>query len=73
MSYDNRRTFILNQGSGTVSVIDSQQNQIDTSANLIANQPGVPAGQIAVGQNPVWATFTTPDRFLRWPMQVPTR
>ncbi len=55
MSSDNRRTFILNQGSGTVSVIDSQQNQIDTSANLIANQPGVPAGQIAVGTNPVWA------------------
>lgn len=57
MSYDNRRVFILNQGSGTVSVIDSQQNQIDTSANLIANQPGVPAGQIAVGQDPVWASI----------------
>ncbi|MGC2510164.1 MAG: YncE family protein, partial [Acidobacteriaceae bacterium] len=55
MSPDNRRVFVLNQGSGTVSVIDSQQNQIDKSANLIANQPGVPAGQIAVGQNPVWA------------------
>jgi len=55
MSYDNRRVFVLNQGSGTVSVIDSQQNQIDKSANLIANQPGVPAGQIAVGQDPIWA------------------
>ncbi|HTU49372.1 MAG TPA: hypothetical protein VMF56_02195 [Acidobacteriaceae bacterium] len=55
MSSDNRRVFVLNQGSGTVSVIDSQQNTIDTSANLIANQPGVPAGQIAVGQDPVWA------------------
>lgn len=55
MSSDNRRVFILNQGSGTVSVIDSEQNQIDTSANLIANQPGVPAGQIRVGQDPVWA------------------
>ena len=57
MSSDNRRVFILNQGSGTVSVIDSQQNQLDTSANLLANQPGVPAGQIAVGQNPVWASI----------------
>ena len=57
MSSDNRRVFVLNQGSGTVSVIDSQQNQIDTSANLIANQPGVPAGQIAVGQDPVWASI----------------
>ena len=57
MSYDNRRTFILNQGSGTVSVIDSQQNQIDTSANLLANQPGVTPGQIALptGSGPVWA------------------
>lgn len=57
MSFDNRRVFILNQGSGTVSVIDSQQNQIDTSQNLINNQPNVPAGQIAVGQDPVWASI----------------
>jgi YVTN family beta-propeller protein len=55
MSPDNRRVFVLNQGSGTISVIDSQQNQIDTSANLLANQPGVTPGQIKVGQNPVWA------------------
>lgn len=60
MSYDNRRVFVLNRGSGTVSVIDSQQNTIDTSANLIANQPGVTPGQIAVGQDPVWAdTYNT--------------
>jgi YVTN family beta-propeller protein len=45
MSADTRRVFILNQGSGTVSVIDSQQNQID---------PNFPNG-IAVGQGPVWA------------------
>lgn len=57
MSSDNRRVFVLNQGSGTVSVIDSQQNQIDTSANLLANQPGVTPGQIALpaGSGPVWA------------------
>jgi YVTN family beta-propeller protein len=55
MSLDDRRAFILNEGSGTVSVVDSQQNQLDTSANLQANQPGVPAGQIKVGQGPVWA------------------
>ncbi len=57
MSYDNRRVFVLNQGSGTVSVIDSQQNQLDTSANLVANQPGVTPGQIKVGQGPVWASI----------------
>jgi DNA-binding beta-propeller fold protein YncE len=55
MSADNRRVFILNQGSGTVSVIDSQQNQIDTNPNLSNGQAGVPVGQIPVGQGPVWA------------------
>ncbi len=48
MSSDDRRTFILNQGSGTVTVIDSQQNQIDQNPNLTN-------GTIAVGQGPVWA------------------
>lgn len=55
MSTDDRRAFILNQGSGTVSVIDSQQDEIDTNPNLANGQPGVPAGQIPVGQDPVWA------------------
>ncbi len=48
MSSDDRRTFILNQGSGTVTVIDSQQNQTDTNPNLTN-------GTIVVGQGPVWA------------------
>jgi YVTN family beta-propeller protein len=48
MSSDDRRTFVLNQGSGTVTVIDSQQNQIDQNSNLTN-------GTIAVGQGPVWA------------------
>ncbi len=48
MSSDDRRTFILNQGSGTITVIDSQQNQIDKNPNLTN-------GTIAVGQGPVWA------------------
>ncbi|HVC89978.1 MAG TPA: hypothetical protein VND66_05060 [Acidobacteriaceae bacterium] len=55
MSLDDRRTFILNQGSGTVSVIDSAQNQIDTNPNLANGQTGIPVGQIPVGQDPVWA------------------
>ncbi|MHB8389018.1 MAG: YncE family protein [Acidobacteriaceae bacterium] len=55
MSLDDRRTFILNQGSGTVSVIDSEQNQIDTNSNLANGQTGIPVGQIPVGQDPVWA------------------
>jgi YVTN family beta-propeller protein len=55
MSFDNRRVFILNRDSGTVSVIDSQQNQIDTNPNLANGQPGIPVGQIPVGKAPVWA------------------
>ncbi len=55
MSLDDRRTFILNQGSGTVSVIDSAQDQIDANPNLANGQTGIPAGQIPVGADPVWA------------------
>lgn len=50
MTQDQRRAFILNQGSGTVSVIDSQQNQLDKNPNL---NGGV--GTITVGQGPTWA------------------
>ncbi len=57
MSPDSRRVFILNQGSGTVSVIDSQQNRIDTNPNLANGQAGIPAGQIPVGHGPVWAAI----------------
>ncbi|MEO6830006.1 MAG: YncE family protein [Acidobacteriaceae bacterium] len=45
MSPDDRRTFILNQGGNTITVLDSQQNQID---------PNFPNG-ITVGDGPVWA------------------
>ena len=48
MTSDNRRAFILNEASGTVTVIDSQQNRIDPNPNL--NN-----GTIAVGQGPIWA------------------
>lgn len=48
MTADHTRTFILNQGSGTVSVIDSQQNQLDKN-------PSLNNGTIAVGQGPIWA------------------
>jgi DNA-binding beta-propeller fold protein YncE len=45
MSSDDRRTFILNEGGNTITVIDSQQNRID---------PNFPNG-IIVGDGPVWA------------------
>lgn len=44
MSSDDTRAYVLNQASGTVTVIDSELNQID---------PNFPNG-IAVGQGPVW-------------------
>jgi YVTN family beta-propeller protein len=50
MTGDARRAFIMNQGDGTVSVINAQTNQLDT----------VPAGAtnpIKVGTSPLWADF----------------
>ncbi|MDQ2764816.1 MAG: YncE family protein, partial [Pseudomonadota bacterium] len=47
MTADARRAFILNQGDGTVSVINSQTNQLDLLPSGRANIP--------VGTSPVWA------------------
>lgn len=44
MTLDQRRVFILNQTDGTVSVINSQTNALDTPVNTIP-----------VGVRPVWA------------------
>ncbi len=45
---DQRRAFITNKGSGTVSVINVTNNALDA-----------PNSTIAVGQNPVWADLAT--------------
>jgi YVTN family beta-propeller protein len=50
MTADAKRAFVLNQGDGTVSVINAQTNALDT----------VPVGAtnpIAVGTSPLWADF----------------
>jgi len=50
MTNDAKRAFILNQGEGTMSVINAQTNLLDT----------VPAGAtnpIKVGTSPLWADF----------------
>jgi DNA-binding beta-propeller fold protein YncE len=50
MTNDAKRAFIMNQGDGTVSVINAQTNQLDV----------VPAGAtnpITVGASPLWADF----------------
>ncbi len=46
---DGLRTFVLNRGSGTVTVINSQQDTLDTSFNA--------SGTINVGAGPVYAAY----------------
>jgi DNA-binding beta-propeller fold protein YncE len=48
MSVDQRRVFILNQTDGTVSVINTPNNALDTPLNTIA-----------VGTRPVWADLAS--------------
>jgi hypothetical protein len=48
---DSLRTFIMNRGSNTVTVINSQLNAIDTNPNLGPN------GTIQVGGGPVFADY----------------
>lgn len=48
MTLDSKRTFILNQTDGTVSVINTQTNALDT-----------PVSTIPVGTRPVWADTAT--------------
>ncbi len=68
-SRDNNRTFILNRGSGTVTVINSQYNTLDTTPNLpnfdsatgtllLPPPSGVPATSFKAG--PVFADFYPP-------------
>jgi YVTN family beta-propeller protein len=65
-STDNNRTFILNRGSGTVTVINSQYNALDTTANrpnldsttgtlLLPPPTGTPAAGFNAG--PVFADY----------------
>jgi YVTN family beta-propeller protein len=67
-STDNNRVFILNRGSGTVTVINSQFNDLDTTPNLpnITNgtlllppPAGVPAASFTAG--PVFADYYAPS------------
>jgi YVTN family beta-propeller protein len=68
-STDNLRTFVLNRGSGTVTVINSQYNELDTTANrqnldpatgtlLLPPPAGTPAASFNAG--PVFADFYAP-------------
>jgi hypothetical protein len=56
MTADDRRAFILNQGSGTITVLNVPSNVLDT---LPTGTPTTAPGTIAVGSNPVWADLNT--------------
>jgi YVTN family beta-propeller protein len=67
-SSDNQRVFILNRGSGTLTVINSQLNQLDTTANLpnltngtllLPPPAGVAASSFKAG--PVFADYYAPS------------
>lgn len=50
MTADSRRVFIMNQGDGTISVINAQSNALDTVPTGATNP-------IPVGASPLWADF----------------
>ncbi len=54
MTPDTRRAFILNKGSGTVSVINVVNNALD-NANPTVTLPNTPSGS---APNPVWADLS---------------
>ena len=69
-STDNNRVFILNRGSGTVTVINSQFNELDTTAgrqNLVAATgtlvlpPPTGISAAAFNAGPVFADYYTPS------------
>ena len=65
MSADYSRAYVLNRGSGTVTVINSQSNILDKNANVANGSAG---SDIAVGltrrSGPVFADLYTPSSLL---------
>jgi hypothetical protein len=55
MTTDDRRAFILNTGSGTVSVINVVSNALDTTTPTVTIPPISIGGGLTVPPNPVWA------------------
>ena len=60
MAPDGRRAFILNRGSGTITVIDSNKNQLDTDS---ASQY-MKNATINIGKGPVYADYYAPSSLL---------
>ena len=66
MTPDGRRTFILNRGTGTVSVIDSVKNQLDlgSPSQFINQKDGSISVGTGAGSGPVYADFYAPSSLL---------
>jgi len=60
MTADGRRAFVLNRGSGTVTVIDSSKNLLDTDSQ----SQYMTNATINVGKGPVYADLYTPAALL---------
>jgi DNA-binding beta-propeller fold protein YncE len=59
MTSDDRRAFIMNEGSGTVSVVNVPSNALDTTTPVITiPQISIPGGG-TTAPNPVWADLAT--------------
>lgn len=68
MTADGRRAFILNRGSGTITVIDSTKNALDTSVtNYLTGNATIqcnPSTSVCLGKGPVYADLYTPAALL---------
>jgi len=58
MTTDGNRAFILNKGSGTVSVINVPSNGLDSGAPTIT-LPNIVSGGTTIPPSPVWADLST--------------
>jgi DNA-binding beta-propeller fold protein YncE len=58
MTADDRRAYILNKGSGTVSVINVVNNALDSTTPTIALPAISIGGGATVAASPVWAGFS---------------
>ncbi|HTD54652.1 MAG TPA: YncE family protein [Silvibacterium sp.] len=69
MSADSRRTFVLNRGSGTITVINSQLNTLDTTPQASPYLNGTATinlcgGTTPCNAGPVYAELYTPGNIL---------
>jgi DNA-binding beta-propeller fold protein YncE len=59
MTTDDRRAFVLNQGSGTVSVVNVINNALDSTTPTITIPPISTGGGATTAPRPIWADLST--------------